>query len=467
MINIINKYRIYIIMAGIVSTILVGCTELTKTSDIYPTEAQNKSTNLPTLVITSTKTNAVTPTVKKYATYTSTIQVNDDNNDLTLNHSIIPNMIISLIGESRDLCVINGRDEIWYVSSLNRTIEPLLVNQNKDYKYPQWSPNGDQIAFVESIPSIITDTQIGISTVITGTDTIWVIDAKTLDRKKVSDSIPNAMFSHMMGMNLACDVLTQISSVPIWSPDGIYILFVQQSLNSDMIFSYSYYITQVNTGKTRLITTQYTDSNILWTNQPDQFLIEGDEQEFKQYTIKSIDNIVLNSIPFTLPKELTSSKYHFFRILEKMNVVIGYFYSNIPYTQNLAKIWKLDLNSGLWDEITNVDQSEVFTALYKNQILICDNKSNEFLLISPISKQQNEVVKLPQDMKVECYISILNDKLGNQWIAFIGSTNQVKNGIWAIKIGYNNQKPELIFDPLQNNFDIKSSEDLFSFSFQP
>lgn len=449
---------------------LVGCSlgpesVSPKTGPLSPSETiYPLVTTIPTLKIALTST--------PNATVTPSILSTEVLEKPKLKDSLKTKLLLARVSPERYSCVIEGRDEVWLVDYPYKAPSSFLKDPEIDFRYPKWSPNGNWIAYVESKPSIIPESEMKMPLSTTGVDTIWIIHPDGSEKHQISESIPSALLAHFMGTTLACDLVSQINYLT-WSYDSQYIVFRQKWHEGDMLLRYSYYLIEVSTGKSRLILTQRTSSTIFWEEQNNRFWLQGDENKLNQVTIDNIDQIEISSFPLYLPNEVISHIRYEFKSSSKDNIFYGVFYlkseKDQTNTPDRVSIWIFDSSARTWEKITEVPIITWYnTGIFRNWVVSCDEKSNEITLLDPFKWQPIDVSKLPSNIVSSCTFREYIDNFGRDWITYEGSLDEKRTGLWATRLlPGNNESPELILDLLAFSSDFEPKKYLYEYEFQP
>ncbi len=448
--NCIEKLVIYLL----VFYMLVGCTgggtisspQKTKSIPYSTQTVMPLSTIRPTIKLTSIPTNIIgkTPTVAQ-----------EQKLGPKLFSLPLPDLLLSVNRASRYECVTQGSEEIWLASYPYSKPRLLLFSTEVDYRFPTWSPDGKWIAYVESRAEIIPEEKMGDQKAISGTDTVWIIRPDGSEKRKISVEIPSALFSHIMGINVVCDVMTEIDSPLKWSPDGKYLVFMRAWMSGNMKWNYSYYLTEVSTGKSHTLFTQSRKASILWGNQSNRILIQADTEEFNQINIQGTDKVEVKQKKFVLPDETKNNISYKFLPSEREDLLYGVFEfkneKNPTNTPEVAMIWNYDLGTNQWNKITEIPVTTWYrTTILENQIIRCDEKSRAIQLLDPETWQTFGELHLPIKLYFQCVsqdFKELNDPSGREWIIFEGTVGGSQKGLWAILLQAGIEtNPELIVD---------------------
>jgi len=365
---------------------------------------------------------------------------------------LTPDVLIELNSGFRDMCMLSGRDDVWLATYPYDAVQPILANSDIDYRFPTCSPDVKWLLFVESKPVIIPEEILQETAIITGTDTVWVMRPDGSDRHIVSDSLPSAMFSHSMGVGLACDIYAQIVSPPQWSPDGRFIIFNHMSISSDMRLMYTYYLTDVTTGATNKVISQEIRGNITWTPRSDQLILLDEHGEFTKIVIESISDIEIRTLPINFPGEVTH--YNNIRIayFENEQQVIVYVQSggdNFSPIPKQLSVWRIDLVTSQWEKIVDIQKTTwSFPQKGEMSFMWCDSNENEFSFfdLDTWSQLGNTSIEKQAKIDINCAHNEIVMQKGNEWIVFSGYTDRIQTGIWYIPIQMGEDEPKLLLN---------------------
>lgn len=414
---------------------LAGC------MDEAATYSTNPSVTAGAVIEEITAVPSLTPSIESSSTLTpesiSAVQtpVSSSTADLPL-----PDLLFSVTRASRYACMTPGNAEIWLAAYPYTAPKALLRSSEVDYLYPRWSPDGQWIAYVESKPEIIPEEKLAQPLTISGADTVWVIRPDGSERRQVSEPFPSAVFSHLMGINIACDDLAFINSILEWSPDGNDLVFVQSSIGSGMNWTHTYYLTDINTGKTQELFSQSRLAKVLWLPQNHQMLIQSDTEAFHQIDIQDIDHVQIQEKPFKLPDEdrnaITDYK---FRTLKQPDFLYSILeYKNTNYQKDFNErvaIWKLDLASDHWEKVIQLPMKTWYkTQILTDRVITCDATTKKIGLLDPLNWTLTDGMQLPFNLDFICNFQEFVDETGNTWGLFEGSTDETGLGLWAVSL---------------------------------
>jgi hypothetical protein len=394
--------------------------------------------------------------------------------DINLMDGQLPDLLLSVNRASRYECITQGSNEIWLASYPYDSPQPLLVSAEVDYRFPTWSPDGEWIAYVESRPQIIqTDTQTSGSGKISGSDTLWIVRPDGTDKRQVGDPLPSALMAGMMGTHIVCDVIAEIDPIIEWSPDGEYIIYIHSWGGASMQWNYSYYITEVSSGKTRALFTQTRMAEIYWAPNENRAFIHSDTDMITSLDVQGIDQIKVEQIALNLPAEVINTTSYEMIQAGNNEIFYGIFLyaddNNPNNYPNRAMIWSFELGSKQWQLIADVSKKTWFrTYLLPDQALICNEDAKKIKLLEKDSWEPIGVITLPSDFYFLCALQApqeIHDKSGNPWIIIEGTQNETQTGLWAFLLQPDNKAfPQLIIDfaSIPGNMNALSS-----YSFRP
>lgn len=470
----IETEKIFPFFLCLLSLILTGCAfqgaaprqiEIDQTRSAVPI---HPTTRVPAVNPTTTITS--TPTIRVRLSPTPTQQSDREEEKLPYP---LPDLLLGIYRSDFDFCNVAGKGEIWLAPYPYNSKKWALSSSELNYRIPKWSPNGQWIAYVESKTEIIEDKELYSAAPVTiaGADTIWIMHPDRSEKRQVSDPIPNAMFSFIMGKSLGCESFTAISNLE-WSPDGQYILFKRSWHTGDMSWRYSFYISEVSTGKTRLLFTQEVPSGILWMNHKDQFLVKGENQAFREVLIEDIDRITINNLPYTLPDEVSNNLYYGLRDTGDGNHLYAVFYfkkeTDKTGTPSRVAVWKYDLVTGAWEKKIEMSiNTWRNTTIFPDWIVTYEGKANSITYYDPENWKVAGTSLLPADFQVKSFSmgSEFVDKEGRTWWIFEGIQDKTHQGLWAIQIKPGKEAlPQLILDYSTNS---DYPQNLSIYEFQP
>lgn len=447
-----------------VAIYLSGCMAAAATDARKPsvTAAAEEITAAPSLIPSITSASTRTP-VSIAALQTP---LSSSAADLSL-----PDLLFSVTRASRYACMTPGSAEIWLAAYPYTAPKALLRSSEADYLYPSWSPDGQWIAYVESKPEIIPEDKLAQPLKISGADTVWVIRPDGSERRQVSEPFPSAVFSHLMGINVACDDLAFINSVLEWSPDGNDLVFVQSSLGSGMKWTHTYYLTDINTGKTQELFSQSRLAKVLWLPQNHQLLIQSDTEAFHQIDIQDVDHVQVQERTFALPAEANNELSNYeFQTIDQPGYLYGIFeYENTNYQKDFDErvaIWKLDLASDHWENVIQLPVKDWYkTQILTDRVITCDAATKKIGFLDPLNWTMNDGMQLPFNLNFICNFQEFVDETGNTWGLFEGSTDETGLGLWAVPLRPDKEsEPRLL---LPYTFILGEVSDVSYFAFQP
>ncbi len=437
--------------------------------------------------LTQTKTDSLTsePIMGRTATnpsnFISTLAPRVSNTALPedlllgMRHS---DLLLSVNRANRYGCIVQGSEEIWLASYPYTAPLPLLASSEVDYRFPKWSPDGKWIAYVESNTQIIPEDEyfMQFPPSITGTDSVWIIHPDGSEKHRISDMVPSAVFSGITGVDMVCDIITEIEPSIEWSPDGKYIMFVQAWIEENMQWNYTYYLSEVNSGKTKILFTQNKKASILWIPKSTQVLIQGDSEIFTLLDVRGIDQVEIEKIAFKLPNEVSNYISYEFIPSSDENSFYGIFklkdgndWTNI---YDRALVLNFDLNARQWNSIADIP-IELWNRpnVFDNQILICDSTSGEIRILERKSWELSGLIRFSSTFSIspnQCDLQDLkeiHDESGKVWAILDGIQDKTQKGLWAVHLQPTKKAmPQLIFDI--NSFP-ENINSISYFAFQP
>ena len=307
---------------------------------------------------------------------------------------------------------------------------------------------------------------------ISGSDTLWIIHPDGSEKRQIGDPVPSGLFAGLMGEIIVCDVITEMDLIIAWSPDGQYIIYIQSQIREGMQWSYSYYITELSSDKTRKLFTQSRRADIYWAQQGNRAFIHSDKDRITFLDIQGIDQIIVNSIALNLPEEVKDTISYEMILAGSKDFFYGIFQyaddNNPINSPNKVMIWSFELSTKQWRKIADVSNKiRVHTYILPFQTLICNEGSHK---IQYLEKDSVHIcIKLPSKFSFLCVMQppreILDKARRMAWVIIEATQDETQTGLWAILLRPDDKAvPQLIFDfaSIQGNMN-----ELPSYSFRP
>jgi len=421
-------------------------------------EASCVSTSAPTVLTITTSWLSTTPvsrpTIKPASTTKPTIEdlipkfsPSPENTQSKTAELFLPGIVLS-VGVYPYECTREQTNQIWLSMLPHEIALPILADPQIDYNYPQWSPDGEWIAYIESIPSTI---WIGNeTTVITGTESIWIMRPDGTDQRRLSEFLPSTLSRWGDG----CEFTSRIDAPLIWSPDGEYIAFMHTQWNDDV--QNVYYVTEVSTGITKQLFVQRKKEMPVWMSDSHQVVVVGDENEIKVVNLNHMRNIETVSIipPSEAPEtgRFVLSQNRYFTSSEDENTIYGSFHAQGSLKTSIPTIlswWRINVDTRQWIMLNTIQRPAWGSSfLWKEWGIFCGN--NEFFLLDRVTGEENTNIPLPKGLFVDCGLfNIFQDDVGKDFASYYGYNlveHIVKeNGIWVMQLHKENTEPALVF----------------------
>jgi hypothetical protein len=347
----------------------------------------------------------------------------------------LPDLLLNLSKGSKDTCNTDYHDEIVLVESPYTSSLKFLSNGATDYLHSKWSPDGKWIAFISSNPSVqrerSNESVKNALERVQGKDEIWITNVDDSIKKKISESLPSGYFTHMMGKSLGCDLLASIVSFQ-WSIDSRFVWIIYATLSSENIsgWKYSYYISEVSTGKTRLVLTNFVGDDIFWSSVDNLFIIKTSSNELVRVNVVNIDEISTKTIDVFFPDKVSENVR-----FSLLSVDESYYYLTFTSPDGKQKtIWKYEkedvlAHSQLVETWTN---SKIY--LVNKTVLQCDETTGRIDFYQLENWKSIGYINLGEGFDYSCVFHQIKDAYGEYWLLFTGQTNLEGPGVWAIPI---------------------------------
>ena len=372
-----------------------------------------------------------------------------------------PDILFYIGGDGTDICPSEDKTQIWFSAYPYEAFQLLSPDPAIDYKYPEWSPDGKWIAYVESKPSLISEWEP--NPVITGTDTVWIMRPDGSEQHEVSEGITSTIGQYLQGSGVSCVVTSSTINPLIWSPDGQHIVIVRAGLENGYPY-YSYYLTDVNSGNTQLLlTTQKQHSTPTWISN-DQIIFVGDQGMVEVFHITDNDLFDITTFPFPLEVQ-PETIWFFLRQTDDYTLMGGFFngVTGISPKPTYQSIWNLNIATGEWEKITDLNVEGWGAPQFGNQMAALF-RGQEIIILDPLTWQTIDTLALPADMETRHKKFIPNEL---DIVSFLGSVGEENEGLWAIRLQPVNQEPDLILDLSYFLSIIGSEKHVFNYSFRP
>ncbi len=376
---IISKSKIYfIVLTSLLTALMIGCMPSATVSIVntpIPATIVDVSP-IPDLVVTATDTPVITAVETAVP------------NKLHLQE--YPSEILFNFGTIDD-CASLKRAGIWISEYRSKSISSLLQSPLIDYLYPNWSLDGQWIAYVVSNPVQVSDpTEMPKET---GTDSVWIMRSDGTMQKKISNDIPSLIIHS--SINNSCSIESKIMPPLVWSPDGDHIILTQSTRDpTTSKFINVYYVTNVETGKSQLLSDDPVFSSAIWVNK-DVIAIssEGVVKLVKDFDLNK-PTISEIAYPTGIPAE---SEAFFSKIGDSENLIVSFRIGQTLISPKPTKIaiWKLNTTSGEWQNLTTIEkQTWGIPEIINKSVLLCEESQitifdmNSWAVISTVTSDQ-------------------------------------------------------------------------------
>jgi hypothetical protein len=326
--------------------------------------------------------------------------------------------------------------QIWVSSYPYEQAELLLANDTISYIEPSWSPNGIQLAVIETLveDSKITTQNNGRWTQYKEQISILNIEDKSIiDIDKQFDRLE--FFSNE---NSGCGVASRISSIIGWSQNGEWLAYIAFETDEPgkTASSNNLYVVNIETGKNILVATDVlfvtwvgTETTLAFNRSADLSKIELVEVSFEP-----IEKLVIDA-PFN-----SNSKFSLFQIALPTNEML--YTTVIDNTSFLSPstLWSYSLITSEWSqlEMERIDGKPGFVINAKNEnLIICFEKDNVLKLRSVDVTTGTPIhdFEIPE-LLVTCDLALTDNLIAAY----------DRSQIWMVSIYDLNQEPEQIID---------------------
>jgi hypothetical protein len=393
---------------------------------------ETKNTPLPTPIPTSTREPGINPVPLQ-----------------------LPDLVMSN-GEYQDDCARQVPNEIWLSSAPFEEARPLLQDPAIDYNLPEWSPDGEWVAYVRA--DLINDKNL------TGEESIWIMRPDGSDQKELGVPLPTVIEEWGNG----CDLMSKVESPLLWSPDGKRIVFMHR--DARLSRPYRYYVVDVATGQMQTIVSQNRKSAPVWVSEHELALV-GDANEIQLITVSETkENLgYIISPPPGIPDEWIFTLSFGFRYAEvESRRLIGSFYQEGTWDSVLPKFqseWEIDLNTRQWQKRNETfHEAEAAPFLGGEVKLSC--LRGHLDVLAPVGGAMIRSIEIPAGFTIDCEsFGLYQDLVGNQFASFNASVSEdhyiQEDGIWALNLR-SLEMPNLVF-----SYDLLPKMDILHYSWKP
>lgn len=363
---------------------------------------------------------------------------------------LMPDMLLYISNSQTDTC---GKEQVYLFDS-NKELKQILFDRNKNYRYPKWSPDGEWIAYVESIPIIEDDGNIN-----SGSDSIWVENKDRSIRKKVSIDVPNRYYWFEYNdddKNIKCCYYSRGIMRDIhWSYDNRYIAFETDDRNKG---EHRHYVIDVEEQRTVTLPGGKDGYYTGWAPSTNTLAVTYREW-VSIYGINSIDDISYwyKYYPdeyswVSLPESLRFAHSYSGSSVQFLDddTIIGSFLLVSKISRDLA-IWELDLSTKKWGKI--MDTPDMDGPLLGNESILTCGADGSLLILDKGTMEVISTYAAKEYEKSICsWVKLFQNKSYGDVISIYGEKGDAE-GIWVAEVG-EDINPWLYFDFDQLDMEI-------------
>jgi hypothetical protein len=366
----------------------------------------------------------------------------------------LPEILINLGTNYWDWCFRDkeGPDQIWYASYPYDEFHLILSDPSIDYKFPTWSPSGNWIAYVESNPIEI---QVGSDQVPTdnkGSDSVWIMRPDGSDKRRVSDYVSRV---DSLWVD-SCYTASYIKNAPKWSPDERHLTFTHLDIGVEDP-NLSYYLVELDTGKTELLHSQLGKFRGIFSYPPpvwisnNEVVIVLDKNEVLKIDIDTREYVAI-SPPLDIPQ---SSRLLLRNISERFgpqvinrDIIVSFHDLD---SESFHSLWQLNVDDGVWTQIKDLQDSFWGDPYIVGRSL--NIACGDFGIFYVLDKKWDIVgtYAAPEHTSSICRnVHILQAK-GDALVSFVDYISKddhkvIEYGIWVMNLQSRDPVPELIVD---------------------
>ena len=354
-------------------------------------------------------------------------------------NALLPDLLINLSGGYTVECSFSTNSQIWIHKPASNTTELLLGESGVDYNYPQWSPDGKFIAYVDSRQGTNPDDEgKEFPAEQVGSESIWIMATDGSDKRQVGELLQRIDYLNSAGF---CSKNTHIIQYPSWSPNSKYILYVQ--LENGLYAPnhlFNYYLHDLITNQTLLLTSQKRGSQGAWSEDSNKLIILDDES-LKVFTINSLDEIDLNliSFPLILPSYQrgyleTGASRSGIEILG--NSLIGSFEVPVGYRNDYDSLQSVDLSTGEWITLVQFQgaRNDWGSPQIGNKWAVACGRDGAIKFINPETWQILDSYQNPAELNLTCKELQLFQNRNREDIASFVNNIEGYYGIWVLEM---------------------------------
>ena len=382
-------------------------------------------------------------------------------------NTLLPGMLINLSGGFARECGLGVSNQIWMFEPSTGTSNLLLGETGIDYNFPQWSPDGEFIAYIESIPGSLPDES---DLVIGGTGSLWIMRSDASGKQKVGETFERIDYVRTNG---SCEKYTYIPINPVWSPNSQYLIYVHLEDSLDPYRNISnYYLYYINTKVTRLISTQKRLVQVVWTADSSRFIIMDDDS-LQVFTINNFDEVELELIKYPLqspsPQRVVFGRGNAqrFAIEIQNNSLIGSFYVIDGTNREYDSLQIINLTTKEWGILNQGSQEGWGDPLVGNKWAVACGIDGAIKFINPETWEVQGSYRNPIALNSICRIlQIFQDKDGKDMASFVSDIGEVY-GLWSINMMANGMLGVNLLIEINSTKFPKNLTTIIDYSWQP
>lgn len=346
--------------------------------------------------------------------------------------------------------------QIWFSRYPYETAEQYAARETMGFYEPTLSPNGEWLVMVAVDIENLNETTQSNGSWRFYDDSIWLMRSDgSIEPQQISSEFVRAEFSS--AESNSCTVTARIERVVGWSPDGKWLAFIVSSPDEDS-YSPDLYVLNMETFEQTVVASDVNTA--VWTEG------DGSSLLFHSFTsmtvtIASLNEKNINFEDFNLPQQVTA-QYQIWNTqydLQSQSILIRGKEGSAPFN-TLFSFWQLDISTGTWQALTNLNSSPIYFVPHSNWALRCSSDSQNIPILERTTWEVIGNVEVFEGWR--CDFSFWRDGKGNQVVSITSDIDREK--IWASLIESSNYVLEQIVDVA--NFEIPDGYEIVGYAWK-
>jgi hypothetical protein len=371
----------------------------------------------------------------------------------------LPDALVNTSQSTYPLLFCGGEDrpgQVWLTHYPYTTATLILGNERSGFYYPEWSPNGQMIAYVmvdrqQPLPPVVIN-ETNVENRFVDSDSIWIMNVGGTEKKRVSSLFTRVEFEHPNG---SCDVGGGIVSFVGWSSDGKWLAFIVATTEPQPIFTL--YTINLETGEEVAFNEDAGSGIVRWSSAASRIAMIS--EDFNRIAVFSVGDNSTVSVSLDLPPRTAGRLSNLqWQDENTLDVVIEV---ERGASVGLAELWRLNLANSEWEKLTDLTSTYPSNlSLTEGHELICTRDT--FEIIDQRNWALAGTLNLPQGIDCNTTGILARQGIANS-ISFMDVIHHDR--VWLINLLESPWQSEVVIDKKAMN--LPDDVQLVSVSWRP